>query len=414
MMRFHEARLDNGLTVVAELNEQAHSIATGFFVKTGARDETADESGLSHFLEHMLFKGTLKRDALAVNRDFDRVGARHNAQTSEEDTIYHVTALPEYMPAAFDVLADIMRPVLREEDFDTEKKVIVEEIKMYDDNPMMVAYEAAKAAHFGRHPLGGSVLGTVESIEAMKVERMRDYFRRRYAPENIVLAFTGRGEWPELLDLAKSRCEAWEPVGQPLRTVAETSGCGGFRCIERSDDQQETLVLVSAAPSLEDRARYAAGILAVALGDSSGSRLYWEIVHPGHADMCDLSYQEYDHAGAYYLFLGCDPEFAEANLDRVAHVLHRVRDHGIGQDEIDRARNKILARSMIRAERPMGRLMPVGGYYTYFRRHVPLDEEIAAYNAVTPDDIIDLMHRYPMRPMTLSAVGPRVDLEPVE
>lgn len=414
MMRFHEARLANGLTVVAELNDQAHSISTGFFVKTGARDESHEESGLSHFLEHMLFKGTDRRDALAVNRDFDRVGARHNAQTSEEDTIYHVTALPEYMPAAFDVLSDIMRPMLREEDFDTEKKVIVEEIKMYDDNPMMVAYEAAKAAHFGRHPLGGSVLGTIESIESMRVERMRDYFRRRYAPENIVLAFTGRGDWQELLDMTKSRCEGWEPVGQPTRVVAETTGCGGFRSIERADDQQQTLVLVSAAPSLEDRSRYAAGILAVALGDSSGSRLYWEIVHPGHADMCDLSYQEYDHAGAYYLFLGCDPEFSEANLDRVAHVLHRVRDHGLSQDEIDRARNKILARSMIRSERPMGRLMPVGGYYTYFRRHVPLDEEVAAYNAVTANDVKDVLERFPMRPMTLASVGPRVDLEPVE
>ena len=173
-MKFHEARLANGLTVVAEINDQAHSISAGYFVRTGARDETVEESGLSHFLEHMLFKGTERRDALSVNRDFDRVGARHNAQTSEEDTIYHVTALPEYMPAAFDVLSDIMRPMLREEDFDTEKLVIVEEIKMYDDNPMMVAYESAKEAHFGRHPLGQSVLGTVDSIMAMRVEQMRD------------------------------------------------------------------------------------------------------------------------------------------------------------------------------------------------------------------------------------------------
>jgi predicted Zn-dependent peptidase len=413
-MRFHETRLANGLTVVAELNDQAHSVAAGFFVKTGARDESAQESGLSHFLEHMLFKGTNTRDALAVNRDFDRVGARHNAQTSEEDTIYHVTALPEYMPAAFDVLSDIMRPVLREEDFDTEKLVIVEEIKMYDDNPMMVAYEAAKAAHFGRHPLGGSVLGTIDSITAMNVDRMRDYFRRRYAPENIVLAFTGSGEWPALLDMAKSRCESWEPIGEPTRMLAETCGCGGFRCVERSEDQQQTLVLVAAAPSLQDKLRFAAGILATALGDSSGSRLYWEIVHPGHADMCDLSYQEYDHAGAYYLFLGCDPENAEANLDRVAHVLHRVRDHGLSQDEIDRARNKILARAMIRSERPMGRLMPVGGYYTYFGRHVSLDEDIAAYRAVTAQDVQEVLERYPLRPLTLASVGPRTDLETVE
>ena len=112
----------------------------------------------------MIFKGTPRRDAQAVNRDFDRVGAKHNAQTSEEDTFYHVTCLPEYLPSAFDVLSDIMRPSLREDDFETEKKVIIEEILMYLDSPMSVAYEAVKALHFGEHSLGQSILGTVESI----------------------------------------------------------------------------------------------------------------------------------------------------------------------------------------------------------------------------------------------------------
>ena len=109
-MRFHHTVLDNGLQVIAELNDQARSVASGFFVKAGSRDETPDLAGVSHFLEHMIFKGTPRRDALAVNRDFDRVGAKHNAQTSEEDTFYHVTCLPEYLPKAFDVLSDILRP----------------------------------------------------------------------------------------------------------------------------------------------------------------------------------------------------------------------------------------------------------------------------------------------------------------
>src|SRR5919201_602850 len=137
-MRFHQTTLDNGLQVIAELNDRAYSVAAGFLVKTGSRDEPSELAGVSHFLEHMTFKGTPRRDALAVNRDFDRVGAKHNAQTTEEDTIYHVTSLPEYLPRAFDVLADILRPSLREDDFETEKKVIIEEIKMYLDNPMSV------------------------------------------------------------------------------------------------------------------------------------------------------------------------------------------------------------------------------------------------------------------------------------
>src|SRR5438067_3285632 len=193
-MQFHHTVLDNGLQVIAELNDQARSVASGFFVKTGSRDESPEVAGVSHFLEHMVFKGTPRRDALAVNRDFDRVGAKHNAQTSEEDTFYHVTCLPEYLPPAFEVLSDILRPTLRSDDFETEKQVIIEEIRMYLDNPMSVAYEASKTAHFGAHPLGQSILGTVESIGGLKVERMREYFGRRYSPANIVLAFAGKTE----------------------------------------------------------------------------------------------------------------------------------------------------------------------------------------------------------------------------
>src|SRR3954462_11900162 len=215
-MNFHHATLDNGLQVVAELNDQARSVASGFFVKTGSRDETPEIAGVSHFLEHMVFKGTPRRDALAVNRDFDRVGAKHNAQTSEEDTFYHVTCLPEYLPKAFDVLSDILRPTLREEDFETEKKVIIEEIKMYQDNPMSVAYDAAKAAHFGAHPLGQSILGTVASIEGLKVEQMRDYYARRYGAANIVLAFAGKTGWDQVVALAEAHCGRW-PVGAAER-----------------------------------------------------------------------------------------------------------------------------------------------------------------------------------------------------
>src|SRR6516165_4318861 len=227
-MTFHHTTLDNGLEIIAELNHRAYSVAAGFFVKTGSRDESSDVAGVSHFLEHMVFKGTERRDALAVNRDFDRVGAKHNAQTSEEDTFYHVTSLPEYLPQAFDVLSDILRPTLRGEDFETEKQVIIEEIKMYQDNPMSVAYEAAKTAHYGGHPLGNSILGTVESITAMRADQMRDYFVRRYSPANIVLAFAGKGRWEPLVELAEAHCGKWQG-GPATRQATPARGSREFR-----------------------------------------------------------------------------------------------------------------------------------------------------------------------------------------
>src|SRR5438552_4663950 len=164
---FHSHLLPNGLRIIGETSPSARSVALGFFVRTGSRDETPEVCGVTHFLEHMIFKGTPRRSALDVNRDFDRIGADYNAFTSEENTVFHAAVLPEYVPPAVDILADILRPSLRQEDFDMEKKVIINEIGRYEDQPMWSAYDNARRIHFGAHKLGNSILGTVPSITAL-------------------------------------------------------------------------------------------------------------------------------------------------------------------------------------------------------------------------------------------------------
>jgi predicted Zn-dependent peptidase len=410
-VRFHHATLENGLQVIAELNDRAYSVATGFFVRAGSRDETPELAGVSHFLEHMTFKGTPRRDALAVNRDFDRVGAKHNAQTSEEDTVYHVTCLPEYLPRTFDVLADILRPSLREEDFETEKKVIIEEIRMYQDNPMMVAYEAAKEAHFAPHPLGHSVLGTVESITALTADRMRAYFARRYSPANIVLAVAGNAEWDRVLDLARAACGPW--TGEPApRQATPARGSGAFRALLREEDHQQTVFAVADAPPLEDDDRYAAQLLATILGDHTGSRLYWALIDPGHADGVDLSYQDYNRAGAFYTFLSCSPEETQANLGRIASVYRQMLASGPTAEELAQAQNKVLARNVLRSERPMGRLMPLGFHWAYRREYQSIERELEAFSSVTLADLRRVLDRWPLLPMTLVSVGPTTEVHP--
>src|SRR5215475_6402384 len=158
LMPFHSHTLPNGLQLIGETSPSARSVALGFFVRTGSRDETPDVCGVTHFLEHMVFKGTPRRTAFDVNRDFDRIGADYNAFTSEENTVFYATVLPEYLPPAVDVLADILRPSLRDDDFNMEKNVIIEEIGMYEDQPTFCAYDNAKRAFFGDHLLGNSVL----------------------------------------------------------------------------------------------------------------------------------------------------------------------------------------------------------------------------------------------------------------
>src|SRR5215469_10969121 len=177
-MPFHYHTLPNGLQIIGETSPSARSAALGFFVRTGARDEMPEECGVTHFLEHMVFKGTPRRTALDVNADFDRIGAQYNAFTSEEHTVFYAAILPEYLPRAVDILADILRPSLRAEDFDMEKKVIIEEIGMYEDQPMWSAYDQVRRLHFDDHPLGNSILGTKESVGGLSREQMYDYFRR--------------------------------------------------------------------------------------------------------------------------------------------------------------------------------------------------------------------------------------------
>jgi predicted Zn-dependent peptidase len=410
-MRFHHTVLDNGLHVIAELNDQAWSVASGFFVKAGSRDESAEVAGVSHFLEHMVFKGTPRRDALAVNRDFDRVGAKSNAQTSEEDTFYHFTSLPEYLPQAFDVLADILRPTLREDDFVTEKKVIVEEIRMYQDNPMSVAYDAAKAAHFGPHPLGQSILGTVASIEGMSIEQMRDYYARRYSAGNIVLAFAGKTDWDQVVSLARAHCGHW-PGGDAARPAVPPRGTGAFQAILRADDQQQTVIAVADAPPLESDDRYAAQLLSTILGDHTGSRLYWALVDPGHADGAELSYQDYNQAGAFFTFLSCEPGATQDNLGRIHDVYRTLLADGPTADELAQAQNKVLARSVLRSERPMGRLASLGFHWTYRRDNLSVAAELDAFSRVTLDDLRRVLERWPLVPMTVVSVGPTTEVQP--
>src|SRR5438477_10839970 len=203
MLTFKQAQLSNGLEIVAETNDAAHSIAVGFMVKTGSRDESPAVSGVSHFLEHMMFKGTAKRNSQQVNEEFDQMGAKNNAFTSNEVTCYWAQVLPEFTERTLELLSDMMRPALRPADFNMEKKVILEEIALYLDRPSHVLFEAVMAEHFAKHPMANSVLGSKESISALARDQMKNYFDSRYGPGNMVLAASGKIDFDEFVALAE-------------------------------------------------------------------------------------------------------------------------------------------------------------------------------------------------------------------
>jgi predicted Zn-dependent peptidase len=404
-LQFHEARLANGLQIIAEQSPAMHSVAVGFFVRTGSRDETDEISGVSHFLEHMIFKGTARHSADDVNRVFDEVGAKYNASTSEEVTLFYAVVLPEYLPKAFDLLADIIRPALRQEDFDMEKKVILEEIGMYDDQPTYAAYENLMRAHFAGHPLGRSVLGTNESIGALRCEQMRAYHQSRYASGNIVVAAAGKFEWPELLAEAQECCADW-PAGGGHRKTAEARPAGGIAQITKSSSLLQHIMHMAPAPPASSPLRYAADVLTVIVGDDSGSRMFWELVDPGFAETAELGFNEFDGSGSYMGYISCPPEEARPNVERIRAIYEDVNKNGVTEVELAQAKSKIASRIVLRSERPMGRLSSLGHNWVARDDYQRVEDDLAVLRGLSLADIRRLIDEYPLTQLTTSTVGP--------
>ena len=409
-MQFHHAELQNGLTVVAEINPAAQSVAAGFFVKTGARDETSEVSGVSHFLEHMAFKGDEKYSAEDVNRIFDEIGAKYNASTSEETTLYYAAVLPEYLEKTMELLAGLIRPSLRPDDFEMEKKVILEEIGMYDDQPAFLAYDHAMSAHFAGHPLGNSILGTTASIEALSATQMRDYHASRYRAGNIVLAVAGNTDWQQLRDLAERYAGSW-PAGRDVRTAGEGQPDGGTMILTRDGNLQQNVMQLVPAPAAESPLRFAAELISVIVGDGSGSRLFWELVDPGDVEGCELSYNEYEGAGTWLTFLSCRPEDTARNLGKVRDIYQSVNTEGVTAAELDTAKNKVLSRIVLQGERPMGRLSSLGGNWVHRAEYRTIEDDLAAVRRLTVHDLRDCLSVYPLAQTTTVTIGPLGALE---
>lgn len=237
-MQFHKTQLANGLQIIAELTPSVHSIALGFFVQAGARDETSEVSGVTHFLEHMAFKGNERFSADDVNRIFDELGAKYNADTSEEQTRFYSAVLPEYLEPTTELLAALMRPALRQEDFDMEKKVILDEIAKDNDQPSTVAFEKSMESHFNGHPLGRCILGSLESVSALTSEQMRDYHRQRYGAGNMLLVVAGNCDWHRIVDVASQYCESWS-TGTAQRELPPNHPQPSTHVIQRDSLQQQ-------------------------------------------------------------------------------------------------------------------------------------------------------------------------------
>ena len=403
---YEHTTLENGLTIIAEIDPDAHSAAGGFFVRTGARDETPELMGVSHFLEHMMFKGTDRRSADDINREFDEIGAKYNAYTSSEMTVFHGQTLPELFPRCLDLLSDMMRPALRDDDFNQERHVILEEIAMYKDNPFWVLYDEMNPRRYPDHPLGHLVLGTNDTITAMQRDQMRTYFDDRYSADNTVVSLAGRLDFEAAVKQIADLCGSWQNTGADRDTAEPAAPADTFELTSDRVSRGYTLSM-SPAPAYADPRRHAAGLLAQALGGGGGnSRLHWALIEPGLADECEASYDPHDGGGNWFVYACCDPaKLAEVEgiLDtEIAGLLDNVTD-----DDLARLRSKALTAATLAGERPGGRMQRLGRLWTYLGTRISLEDDLAALDAVTLDDVRAVYEAFPFAPRVTGRLMPQ-------
>lgn len=399
MPEFCQATLPNGLRIAAEIDRRGYSAAIGYFVRAGACDETDPEAGLSHFLEHMMFKGTERRSAADVNRELDELGGQSNAYTSEEQTVFYASVLPKFQDRLVDLLTDMLSPALDPREFETERQVILEEIAKYEDQPPFGAFEQAMQQQFGPRGLGRRVLGTGESITAMTAASMRDYFFRRYRPENIVLAACGNIDFDGLVAQAERMTDRWASRPTPAMPPADDAenwpeGVSGGTHLEISDAAQAYLVRIGSGPAMDAPDRYAAGLLTAVLGDEGSSRMFWELIDSGRAEVATIWTQEFIRTGVLLTYLICAPEQMPSNRRLIDQLIQRLVDQGVEEDELTQAINKATAGCIMQSERPGNRLHGLGSRWLTCNQYVSTDDLLQAYRSVDVDAVAQAAARY--------------------
>jgi len=401
---FQQRTLSNGLTVIAEPDPKAHSAAVGYFVKTGARDEQTPLMGVSHFLEHMMFKGTANRSAAELNQAFDDIGARNNAYTSHEITCFYAHTLPEHADKATELIGDMLRPALRQEDFDTEKGVILEEIAMYKDNPFWVLYEEVASKRFGDHPLGHRVLGTNETINDMQRDAMQGYFDSRYSADNTVVSLGGNIDFERSCDLIERYCGSWAATGVTRDNKAPAVQSTR---INMDDDRfgRAYMLMLTPGPAAQDDRRYAAALLAQILGAPDNSRLHWALIENGLAEEAQADFDPHDGVGEFFVYASGAPDRIE-EIEQLAQREIAGLVDSLAQDDLDRLKSKFATSFTVGAERPADRMQRLGRRWSLLGEYRSLEEELEMIRSVTLDDVRAVYEAFPFEPKTVGILRP--------
>lgn len=398
--------LENGMQVVTEAMDDVASVAMSFWVGTGSRDESPEEAGISHFLEHLLFKGSEKRSALDIAEQMDAIGGDMNAFTTKELTSFYVRVLAEDTDEAFDVLADIMvSPAIDPVEVDAEREVVLEEMLMRNDEPSDLAHEHFAELLFNGHPLGLEILGEQRVIETLSADQIRKFFEHHYRPGNMIFAAAGRLDHDRFLDAVLNRWQGRTGGSHPVRTAPELAR--GSRSVRPRDTDQAHIVAGVSAPNRHDDRRYATSVLDVVLGGGMSSRLFQEVREKrGLAYTVCSSYAPYDDAGEFSVYVGTSPRKAAEALEVVQGEMARMAAHGVSAAELERAKRNLRASTLLNLEDSGARMGRIGRSLLQRGEVFTVDEVRSRIEAVTVEEIAAVAAEFLTVDPVVVAVGP--------
>lgn len=406
-----ETRLANGLTLITDRMDGLRSATLGFFYRIGSRNEPSDLTGISHFIEHAVFKGTDRRTAREIAAEQDRLGGNLDAFTTHEETGFAIKVIDEELPAAFDLIADMLSGARFDPaDIESEQRVIIEEMKMTEDSPEDLLTEIFYREFFPGHPLGLSIAGTPESVRSFDQAKLLGYHRSAFRPENLVIAAAGNVEHVNVLEMAKA---IGRPNGTPQLSTntigAEPPTPSAPIVIEqRGDLEQAHLIIATPFVSARDDRRYAADLLASVIGGGTSSRLWQKVREErGLAYSVGASPAMFNDCGLFTVFAGTSPDQVGEVVDIVMDEMRWIVRNGITETELRLMKDQARASILLGLEDSAARASSLAQCEMVHGRQIPIEETLASLEAVTPADVHDVAKEFfQTEAVAFAAIGP--------
>ncbi|MFA1549971.1 M16 family metallopeptidase [Actinomadura chokoriensis] len=403
--------LPGGLRIITETMPTVRSAAFGIWSAVGSRDEGPADAGASHYLEHVLFKGTKRRSALEISAAIDAVGGDLNAFTAKEYTCYYARVLDADLPLAVDVVSDMVaESVNRPEDVEAERGVILEEIHMRDDDPGDLIHDEFSTALYGETPLGRPILGTEDSINALSRDRIHGYYREHYVPSKLVVSVAGNIDHEEVVRLV-SRAFAEHLTGDAAPAAPRLDGAPApvdpRSVVIDKDTEQAHIILGGAGVSRTDDRRFALGVLNAALGGGMSSRLFQEIREKRGLAYSVYSYTaQYADSGIFGVYAGCQPAKAEEVLSICRDELGKAAEECLTDEELERGKGQLRGAMVLGLEDTGSRMSRIGKSELVYESLLRVEEVLARIEAVTLDDVRAIAAEVLSAPQALTVIGP--------